>query len=85
MQQLQQNTGRTYDAIYVIGGGSNAGYLNQLTADATGKTVYAGPAEATAAGNMMAQMIKGKEFWSLNEARKCIFQSFAVISYEPQS
>ncbi len=83
--QLEQNTGRTYDAVFVIGGGSNAGYLNQLTANATGKTVYAGPGEATAAGNMMAQMIKGGEFASLAEARTCIFQSFAIIAYEPQT
>lgn len=83
--ELQQNTGKTYDGIFIIGGGSNAAYLNQLTANATGKAVYAGPGEVTAAGNMMAQMIEGKEFESLAEARKCIFRSFAIKSYEPQA
>ena len=42
---LEKIAGKTYDSIHIIGGGSNAAYLNQLTADATGKTVYAGPGD----------------------------------------
>ncbi len=83
--ELENNTGKTYDRIQIIGGGSNASYLNQLTADATGKTVYAGPGEATAAGNLMAQMIHGKELKDLAEARKCVYDSFGIKAYEPQS
>lgn len=85
VQSLEQTTGKTFGAIHVIGGGSNAAYLNQLTANATGKTVYAGPAEATAIGNLMAQMIKGGEFAGLKEARSCVFASFDIQSYEPES
>uniref|UniRef100_A0A1B0G6J4 Carbohydrate kinase FGGY C-terminal domain-containing protein n=1 Tax=Glossina morsitans morsitans TaxID=37546 RepID=A0A1B0G6J4_GLOMM len=49
-KELEESTGRTYSRIHVVGGGSNAGYLNELTAKATGKEVHAGPGEATAIG-----------------------------------
>ena len=53
---LEKITGKEYPAISVIGGGSKDSYLNALTAKYTGKTVFAGPAEATAAGNILLQM-----------------------------
>lgn len=81
---LEKSTGRVFSGIHVIGGGSNAAYLNQLTANATKKTVYAGPGEATAIGNLMAQMIKGGEFADLQEARKCVFDSFDICTYMPE-
>ena len=71
-----KRTGRTYSRIHVVGGGSNAGYLNELTAKATGKEVHAGPGEATAIGNITAQMIKEGEFKSVEEARTTIHESF---------
>lgn len=83
--EIENTIQRTYDCIYVIGGGAKAAYLNQLTADATGKTVYAGPSEATAAGNIAAQMIADKQFADLQEARKCIYRSFDIETYHPQS
>lgn len=85
VQEIEHNTCRKYDSIHIIGGGSNAAYLNQLTANATGKTVYAGPGEATAIGNMMAQMIYGKELENLAEARKCVFDSFGIKQYKPEA
>lgn len=81
---LQENTGRTYDGIFVIGGGSNAAYLNQLTADAAGMDVYAGPGEATAVGNIMAQMIRAGELKDLADARKCVADSFRISHYQPK-
>ena len=83
VQELERNTGKTYSGIHIIGGGSNADYLNQLTADAAAKTVYAGPGEATAAGNLMAQMISAGEFADLAEARTCVYDSFGIQVYEP--
>ena len=53
---LETITGKTYPAISIIGGGSKDAYLNALTAAYTGKTVYAGPAEASAIGNILLQM-----------------------------
>lgn len=84
VHEIESNTGCTYDGIHVIGGGSNAAYLNQLTANATGKNVYAGPGEATAIGNLMAQMIYAGEMASLEEARKCVKCSFDIKEYKPQ-
>ncbi len=81
VKELEAVTGRTYECIHVVGGGSNADYLNQLTAKRTGKTVYAGPGEATAIGNAMVQMIKAGEFSTVEEARKAIFHSFAVKAF----
>lgn len=83
VREIEANTGKTYESIHVIGGGSNAAYLNQLTADATGKTVYAGPGEATAIGNIMAQMIRAGELDGLAEARKCVAGSFEIKEYKP--
>ena len=84
VHEIGANTHKEYDEIHIIGGGANADYLNQLTANATKKTVYAGPGEATAIGNMMAQMIRDGRFKSLFEARKCVRESFDIKIYEPQ-
>ena len=78
IKEIEGLTGKNYSCIHVIGGGSNATYLNELTAIATGKPVYAGPVEATAIGNLVAQMISRNEFKNLNEARECILHSFPV-------
>lgn len=84
LSNLEAMTGKTYPAINIIGGGANAEYLNQLTANATGKTVYAGPTEATAIGNIVCQMLACGDFSSVSEARSCIFDSFAVKTFTPE-
>lgn len=83
VSSLEKIAGRTYDGIHIIGGGSNAAYLNQLTADATGKTVYAGPGEATAIGNLLAQMIYAEELTDLKSARQCVRDSFEIKTFVP--
>ncbi len=85
VMQIEKNLGITYDAVYVIGGGANAGYLNQLTADSTKKIVVSGPTEATAIGNVMAQMIADNVFSNLKEARACVRDSFDIKRYEKRS
>ncbi len=71
-----------YNTLYVVGGGSNAKYLNELTAKETGLTVSAGPGEATAIGNILVQMLAKGEFNSLEEGRTCIAKSFDVKIYK---
>ncbi len=83
VKELESMTGRRYPAIHVVGGGSNAEYLNQLTANRTGRTVYAGPAEASAIGNLLAQMLSAGEFKSLKQAREAVYRSFSVKEYQP--
>lgn len=80
--QIEGITGKRYDSINIVGGGSNADYLNRATADVTGRTVYAGPTEATAIGNASAQMLAMGEFECLEEVRRSIFASFGVKTYE---
>lgn len=79
---IEKITGKKYDSIHIVGGGSNADYLNRLTASASGRTVYAGPGEATAIGNIAVQMIEAKELEGLKAARECIYQSFGVKCYQ---
>ncbi|WP_290139146.1 rhamnulokinase family protein [uncultured Dubosiella sp.] len=56
VEELEHITNKTYQTINVVGGGCQNEYLNELIADATGKTVIAGPVEATAIGNLCTQM-----------------------------
>lgn len=81
IKEIEAITGNTYDTIYVVGGGSNAGYLNELTAKYTGKKVSAGPSEATAIGNVIVQMLHDGVFKDLPEARTCVRESFDVKMY----
>ena len=85
LRNLEAMTGKTYPAVNIVGGGANADYLNQLTANATGKTVYAGPTEATAIGNIVCQMLACGDLPSVAEARACIFDSFAVKTFTPEA
>lgn len=80
--EIESLTGIHYDTIHIVGGGSNADYLNRLTAEKSGRKVLAGPGEATAIGNLMAQMIQAGEFEGLTEARKCVLASFPISRYE---
>jgi rhamnulokinase len=81
VRELEEITDRRYSEIYIVGGGSNADYLNRLTALKTQKTVYAGPAEATAIGNIAVQMLGDGVFENLSKVRGCIYQSFDIKQY----
>ena len=56
LAELERNTGKQYDKLYIVGGGAKNPFLNRLTEEATGKTVIALPIEATAIGNLKIQM-----------------------------
>ena len=56
LRELEENTGKHYDRLYIVGGGAKNGFLNRLTEEATGKKVVALPIEATALGNLKIQM-----------------------------
>ena len=81
ISEIEKLTGKHFDYIHVVGGGANAGYLNKLTAMATGKPVLAGPTEATAIGNLSVQMIAEGELKNLKDARNCIYESFNIKVY----
>ena len=83
VQELSALTGREYTAVNIVGGGSQDGYLNQLTANATGLPVYAGPTEGTALGNLMVQMLAAGEFPDLAAIRKAVRHSFSIQEVLP--
>ena len=83
LESLEELTGRRFDEIRVVGGGARNRLLNQFTADATGRTVIAGPVEATALGNVAMQMLATGAVTSLAEARAIIDRSFPVERFEP--
>jgi len=84
-EQIDRLTEKGHPTIHIIGGGSQNQLLNQLTANATGKTVVAGPVEATAMGNILVQAIAMGEIHSLVEGREIVRKSFAVETYQPEN
>lgn len=82
VREMEQLTGRTYSRLHIVGGGCQDGYLNRLTAQATGLDVYAGPVEATALGNLLVQMLADGVFASLEDGRTAIGRSFDVTKVE---
>ncbi len=83
VKKLGELTGKRFSQIHIIGGGSNADYLNRLTAQAAGMCVLAGPTEATAIGNAIVQMIADEVWEDLVEARECVYCSFPVRRFLP--
>ena len=83
IRALEGLTGKYYTSINIVGGGCQDGYLNRRTAQATGLTVYAGPVEGTAIGNLLVQMIEAKEFENLQAARNAIRESFEIKEVNP--
>ncbi len=81
---LEKLTGKRFDTVNIVGGGSQNKTLNQMTADATGLRVVTGPAEGTALGNLMAQWIACGELADLAQARAMERDSFEVTIYYPK-
>jgi rhamnulokinase len=83
LKNLEQVSGQKIDQIRVIGGGSKNRLLNQFTAEATGRHVLAGPAEATALGNAAIQILATGRATSLAEVRAIIDRSFPTEVFDP--
>lgn len=81
-RELEQLSGERFNSINIVGGGSKAEYLDRLTAKECDCVVYAGPTEGTAIGNIMAQMLSDNAWRTVEEARKCVFDSFGCKTYE---
>lgn len=83
LEGLEGVLGRRIEAIHIVGGGSRNAVLNQLVANATSRRVVAGPAEATAAGNVLVQAIGSGYLSGLPEARGLVKRSFPVQVFAP--
>lgn len=84
LKEAEELTGYSFDSLHIVGGGSNADYLNRLTAESTGKKVVAGPSEATAVGNLMAQMLAAGIYKDIAEARRSVRESFPQKIFYPE-
>ena len=83
-ERLDELVGRWLPTVHIIGGGSRNRLLNQFTADATGRSVVAGPMEATAIGNVLVQALARRHISSLAEGRAIVRRSFEVETFEPR-
>ncbi len=82
-RMLGELTGKRFKVLHIVGGGSQNDWLNQLAADATGMTVVAGPVEATAAGNVMAQAVTMGGLESIAAGRELVRRTAKVKVFEP--
>ncbi len=82
--ELQQLTARKIQRVHIVGGGSQNALLNQCTANAFQLPVFAGPVEATAAGNILVQTITLGHIPSLSAGRALIRASFPLEEFNPQ-
>ncbi len=83
LESLEAVLGRRIEVIHIVGGGSKNRLLNQLVANTTGRTVIAGPSEATAIGNVLVQAIAAGELTGLAEGREVVRRSFELETFEP--
>lgn len=83
LELISAITGRRINVLHIVGGGAQNHLLNQITADATGLPVVAGPIEATAIGNALVQLITLGEMANLDEARQIVASMLELRRYEP--
>lgn len=84
IERLVALTGRPVETIHIVGGGSQNRLLCQMTADATGREVVAGPVEATVLGNALIQLITLGELADLDEGRQVVAAMSELLRYVPQ-
>lgn len=81
LQTLQELTGKRIDELIIVGGGGNISLLNQTIADITGMTIWTGPSEATAIGNLIIQMIAKGDLEDIKEARQVIAKTYPMKKF----
>jgi rhamnulokinase len=84
IDQMENVVGQPIERVHIIGGGSQNRLLCQFAANATGRPVSAGPAEATAVGNILVQAMALKSVGSHDDLRKIVRESFEPLDYEPR-
>lgn len=84
LEGMEDVLGRRIRIIHIVGGGSQNELLNQMTADACGRPVLAGPVEATAAGNVLVQAMAVGLIKDLDGLRQVVRDSFELKRYEPR-
>jgi sugar (pentulose or hexulose) kinase len=85
VEKLEELTGKSIPVIHMVGGGIKDKTLCRYTAGATGRTGFAGPVEATSAGNLMIQAMAPGFVADLQEARRIVSESFPSDVYKPEN
>ena len=83
INQITQCTGKKFDILHLLGGGTKDNFLCEMTADSLGIPVCAGPVEATALGNIILQFIALGEIENVDEGRRIIAENEKLFSYSP--
>ena len=83
LNHIEEISKQSIDYLYIVGGGSNNKFLNECITTYSQRTVYAGPSEATAIGNLLLQLLVTKKINSLQEGRSIIHNSFIIECYKP--
>lgn len=84
LEQIGECTGKNFDVLHLMGGGTKDGFLCELTSQSLGLPVVAGPVEATALGNIILQLIALGELQSIEEGRKIISETEKVKTYNEE-
>jgi len=84
VRAIERLTGGKIEGLQIVGGGSRIDYLSQMTANAAGFPVLAGPVEATVTGNVSVQAIASKRFASLAEARRHVSENVRLKKFTPR-
>lgn len=85
LERMEVLTGQAYDGLHMVGGGIQNELLCRYTANAMGRTVWAGPVEASAIGNMLVQFVANGTLRSREEGVELVKRSFPLAWYEPES
>lgn len=85
VEQIKACTGKEFNVLHILGGGTKDGFLCEMTASSVNMPVVAGPAEATALGNIMLQLIALGEIGSVEKGRSIIKKNEKTTLYEPAS
>ena len=83
LETIERVAGRPAGDVHIVGGGAQDATLCRLTADVLGRTVHAGPVEATAAGNLLVQALGAGALGSREEIRAVVRRSLPPTTYEP--
>jgi rhamnulokinase len=83
LSTLESILNRRFDVLHIVGGGGKNALLSQMTADAIGRPVVAGPYEATAMGNVLVQAMATNQVRDLNHLRRIVVDSFELVTYQP--
>lgn len=85
ISELEECTGKKFETLYMIGGGTKDKFLSALTANSCGITVSSGPVEATAMGNVLIQLMAQGEVENLSRAREIVRVSEKISYFEPEN